>query len=217
MIRINLLPEEFRRSERTSFKLLAATLAAVIVVCSAFGWFGLVYFGDLGQLEEERHTFEDTLRTKRERATYHDALEVEKKDYEARSETIQNICRSRIAWTEVLDQLIDVVNNDGNTERHMAWFRSMSVRDSGDQKTGPLIGMPGYVQGGHPKKIADFHDDLEHAPFFADVLRKSPPSGSLEIDTKRSPSEALFFGLEWTFKSQKDWQKNKKPAKPVGK
>ncbi len=34
MIRINLLPEEYRRSERTSPKIFAATLVGVIVVCS---------------------------------------------------------------------------------------------------------------------------------------------------------------------------------------
>ncbi len=40
MIRINLLPEEFRRSERTSPRVFAATLMSVIAVCSAAGWFG---------------------------------------------------------------------------------------------------------------------------------------------------------------------------------
>src|SRR5262245_45614475 len=116
MIRINLLPEDLRKSERTSFKLFAATMAAVIVVCSGVGWFGLVWFGELARLEEEKVAVEETLRQKKERAAYSDALEAEKKDYEVRSETIQGICRSRMSWTEVLDQLIDVVNNDGNTE-----------------------------------------------------------------------------------------------------
>ena len=53
MIRINLLPAEFRKSERTAPKLFAATLAAVILVCSAFGWCGFVYFGELGTLDVE--------------------------------------------------------------------------------------------------------------------------------------------------------------------
>lgn len=217
MIRINLLPEELRRSERTSIKLFAATLAAVVLVCSGVGWFGLVWFGEVAQLEEERAGVEDSLRQKRERVLYHDALEVEKKDYESRSETIQNICRSRLSWTEILDQIIDVVNNDGNTERHMAWFRSMSAREGSDAKYGPVVQMPGYVQGAKVSKVGDFHDDVEHAPFFVDIAEKSAPGGSVELDQKRSPPEALGFDLRFTFKSPKEWTyKSKKQAKPTG-
>lgn len=218
MIRINLLPEELRRSERTSIKLFAAMLAAVVLVCSAIGWFGLVWFGELSQLEEERASVEDSLRQKRERVTYHDALETEKKDYELRSETIQGICRSRLSWTEVLDQIIDVVNNDGNTERHMAWFRSMTAREASDPKNGPVVQMPGYVQGAKVSKVGDFHDDVEHAPFFVDIADKSAPGGSVELDQKRTPPEALAFDLRFTFKSPKEWVhgKNKKQGKPAG-
>ena len=217
MIRINLLPEDFRRSERTSIKLFAATLAAVVFVCSGVGWFGLVWFGELAQLEEERASVEDSLRQKRERVVYHDALEVEKKDYEARSETIMNIFRSRMSWTEVLDQMIDVVNNDGNTERHMAWFRSMSAREAADSKNGPTVQMPGYVQGAKVSKVGDFHDDLEHAPFFVDIAEKSAPGGSVEMDQKRSPPEALAFDLRYAFKSPKDWTyRTKNQTKPAG-
>ena len=218
MIRINLLPEDFRRSERTSLKLFAATLAAVVLVCSGFGWFGLVWFGELTQLEEEKTAIGETLSQKKERAAYADSLEAEKKDYEARSETIQNICRSRMQWTEVLDQVIDVVNNDGNTERHMAWFRSMASRESGDSKFGPTVQLPGYVQGREMRKVADFHDDFEHTPFFVDVADKSAPAGTVELDQRRNPPEAMAFDLRFTFKTPKEWVKNKKqPAKPAGK
>ena len=61
MIRINLLPEEYRRSERTSPKIFAATLGGVILVCSVFGWFGFVYFGELGKLEAEHAAIEPTI------------------------------------------------------------------------------------------------------------------------------------------------------------
>src|SRR5688500_10437610 len=218
MIRINLLPEEYRRAERTSFKLFAGTLAAAMVVCSAFGWFGFVYFGELSSLEEDRHSVEETLKTKKERSSYHDALAAEKKDYESRSETIQDICKSRMSWTEVLDQIIDVVNNDGNTERHMAWFNSMNVRDNGDAKYGPQVGMPGFVQSNQFKKVVDSHDDLELAPVFTDALEQGAPSAQVTTNLKRNPPEAVASTLDWKFKTPKDWAKNKKqPAKPVGK
>ena len=50
MIRINLLPESYRRAERTSPKVFAAALVGVILVCSSIGWFGMTYFGDLDRV-----------------------------------------------------------------------------------------------------------------------------------------------------------------------
>ena len=73
MIRINLLPEEYRRSERTSPKIFAATLVGVIVVCSGFGWFGYIYFGELGKLEAEHAAVAEQLGRVTETATYYDS------------------------------------------------------------------------------------------------------------------------------------------------
>ncbi len=219
MIRINLLPDQFRRSERTSTKLFAAALGAVILVCSSFGWFGYVYFGVVGELQTERASAEERLAGMRERATYHDNLEKEVKEYEKRSATIHDIARGRLLWTEVLDQLLDVVNNDGNTERHMTWFKSIAVQ-KGDEKRGPIVTMPGYVQGSQMKKVADFHDDFASARFTADLETISPPQGKRELDTKRNPPEAYFFTMKWGFKPPKDWMRNqpsRAAARPVGK
>ena len=52
MIRINLLPADLRRGNRVSPKVLAACFGAALAVSGAVGWFGLVYFGDLGDAEE---------------------------------------------------------------------------------------------------------------------------------------------------------------------
>lgn len=218
MIRINLLPEEFRRSERTSFKLFAATLAAVVLVCSAFGWFAYAYFGEYGEARQELAREKDKLASVTERAAYHDHLEKEKKDYEARQQTIKDIAMSRMLWSEVLDQVLDVVNNDGNTERHLAWFQGVSVREAAGN-SGPQLAMPGWVQGANISKVADFHDDIENAPFFQDVKEMSFPGGRLEVDGQRQPPEALRFDLRMTFKPAKDWSKNRpdKGAKPAAK
>jgi len=206
MIRINLLPEEYRRAERTSPKVFATMLLGVALVCSSFGWFGVVYIGDLGNAEIEEAAVSESLSGKRQRAGYHDQLVKEKREFEKRSDTIQSIGKSRIFWAEILDQVIDVVNNDGDTDRHLAWFNSINVR-SGDKDRGPTVTMPGWVQGGSQglKKVADFHEDLEHSPFFINVASKSAPSGVVEVDTQRLPPESTFFNLAWTFIPPKDW------------
>lgn len=214
MIRINLLPEEYRRSERTSPKIFAATLLGVILVCSSFGWFGFVYLGELGTLEVQEARVSEELSSKKERASYHDALIKEKEEFKKRSDTIQRIGRSRIQWTQILDEVIEVVNNDGDTDRHLAWFKSLSVKAGDGKKQGPVVSMPGWVQGDSLKKVADFHEDFEHSNFAEDLSTKSAPSGVVETNAKRIPPQALFFNLKWSFKPAKDWARNSNNAEP---
>ena len=214
MIRINLLPEQFRRSERTSAKIFAATLMGVILVCSTAGWLGYVWFGELGELEARRQSTQDHLAGLQDRCRYFDSLTSERGEYEKRSRTIQDIGISRILWTEILDQVYDVVNNDGNTERHMAWFKGIQVT-KGDNARGPTVTMPGYVQGKEMKKVADFHEDFEASKFYVDVAETSLPQGVLEKEAKRNPPEAFFFTMKYGFKAPKDWGRNKKPARPT--
>ena len=216
MIRINLLPEEFRRADRTSPKVFAASLGALILVCCAGGWFGLCYFGELGELEIRHRNLGETLTAKNEMAKYSDALVSDKQAYEMREATIRLIGSSRMLWTEFMDQLIDVVNNEGNTQRHLAWFQSIQVAEGSDRQ-GPIITLPGQVQGGQVKKVADFHDDIESSAFAKDLLSKSPPAGERKLSPKRNPPESYAFNLQLTMKPPQEWTKNKseaaKPAK----
>ncbi|MDP6930125.1 MAG: hypothetical protein QF412_10525 [Planctomycetota bacterium] len=207
MIRINLLPEEYRRTERTSPKLFAATILGVILVGATIGRLGFVYFGELGRLEVERLSMEEIRDSHKNRVAYHDALAKQKGAYQKRSKTIQTIGQSRLLWTEVMDQFIDVVNNGGNTERHRAWFRGVTARD-GNEKGGPGVQFPGWVQGNQIQKVADLHEDIEGSPFFVDVKEKAAPSGVVDIDEERNPSQALFFDLKWAFGVPKTWAKN---------
>lgn len=206
MIRINLLPEEFRRAERSSPKVFAAMLVSVMVVCCAFGWFGYIYFGELGRLEVEHIEVSERLTNLNKQVAYHDALSKERADFQQRAKTIETISKSRVLWTKVLDEMIHVVHNDGDTERHRAWFRSMTV-DDGRGKNGPTVSMPGWVQGSELRHVADFHDDIEQASFYKNTKEKSLPSGDINEDPTRTPKESLFFNLKWTFKPPQNWEK----------
>src|SRR5690606_3200131 len=216
MIRINLLPEEYRRADRSSPKVFAASLGALILVCCAGGWFGLTYFGELGELEVASRNLADTLSAKAEMAKYADALVKEKAAYETREKTIRQIGSSRVLWTEFMDQLIDVVNNEGNTQRHLAWFQSIQVTE-GNEKQGPVDTMPAQVQGASPRKVADFHEDIENAPFARDISSKSAPSYERRMTPKRNPPESSAFTLELRFKPAQEWQRNKAENAAPGK
>lgn len=214
MIRINLLPEDYRRAERTSPKVFATVLASVIAVCCSLGWFGYVYFGELGRLEVQHQSVAEKLTSLNEQVVYFDRLSKEKADFAQREKTIRGISKSRVLYTKVLDQLIDTVNNDGDTERHMGWFRSMTVKDGRSNKEGPSVAMPGWVQGADVKRLGDFHDDLEATPFFRNVTTKSPPAGTVQTDEDKTPPDALFFALKWTFAPPADWVDTDKPTAP---
>ena len=210
MIRINLLPEEYRRADRTSPKVFAAMIAAVVLSCSVFGWFGLIYFGDLRALEKKHEAVTNTLTTETKRAAYYDQLVKEEKEFSKRSDTIQSIASSRLLWTKILEELIDVVNN--NTDRHVAWFTSLDIKEG--SKSGPSVNMPGMVQGSKITSVANFHEDLEKTEFFKDVREVSAPSAARQVAKDRFPQEAYSFNLKWTFKPAKQWRKNQLAGKP---
>ncbi len=205
MIRINLLPEEYRKAERTSPKVFAAMLASVVMVCCSVGWFGYVYVGELGRLEMKVLQDQETLTTLTPQVAYHDALTRETNDFQARFQTIEQISKSRALWTPVMDQLIDTIDNVQDPDRHVAWFSSMQVRD-GKGTRGPEVSMPGMVQGDNINRLTYFHDDLERTPFFENVSEVSLPQGTFVKDPKRRPAEAFRTSLKWSFLPTSEWK-----------
>ena len=193
MIRINLLPVELRRGNRLAAKVLVAAFASALAVSASVGWFGIVWFGNLAEAERTLAAVEAELAANQQRAGYYDQLEANSKDYAQRVQTIQDIGKSRRLWSKFLDEIIDVVNNNGDAERHLAWFDSMTVKT--DKKGGAVITFPGQVQGDDKSKLSNFHEDLEAAPF-ADGMTKSDPVYRLDSTKDRTPPTSLKFPLK---------------------
>jgi hypothetical protein len=215
MIRINLLPESYRKPERTSPKVFAAALIGVVLVCSSLGWFGMVYFGDLDKVVVRHRQVEETLKGVNDRAVLYSNLQNEEKEFSKRSETVKNIAKGRMLWTKFMDELITVVTNDGNYERHVAWFNSIQVRGSRDGRKGPSIVLPGAVQGSDIRRIANLHDDVEATGFHQNIAEFSPPSGVKRVDVGLFPPESFTFSWKWQFVAPDKWVKNRIGAKPA--
>ncbi len=199
MIRINLLPAEYRRGNRIPPKVLATAFGSALAVAASLGWFGIVYFGELGELERTDVAVTSELQQKKQKASYYDKLEVNRQDYAARVQTIQDIGKSRRVWSKFMDELVDVVNDSSDAERHIAWFQSLGVKT--EKKTrAATITLPGAVQGGEMAKVANLHQDLERAPFYQDVARKTAPGGKYMFDKDRTPGESFTFQLDMQFK-----------------
>jgi len=207
VIRINLLPVDLRRGSSIPTKVLAAAFAAALAVSGAIGWFGIVYFGDLGNAEQALLDVEAKLEERNKRVAYHDKLESNRKDYATRVQTIQDIGKSRRLWSKFLDELIDVTNNNGDTERHLAWFGGLAVK--GDLKKGPTVSMPAMVQDEDKARLANFHDDLEAAPFWKELSFKSDPSYKTVQTLDRVPPLSMSFPLTLQFAPR-----TSEPAKP---
>lgn len=167
-----------------------------MVASGAIGWFGVVWFGDLGDAETRLEALDRKLSERERRAAYHTQLEANRKDYLERVQTIQEIGKSRRQWCRYLDELIDVVNN-GNTDRHVAWFDSIAVKS--DPK-GATMTVPASVQGDESAKVANFHDDLESAPFARELASKSEPTWRLETQKDRLPAASMVFPLVLQFR-----------------
>jgi Tfp pilus assembly protein PilN len=212
MIRINLLPADLRRGNRLPTKVLAAAFGSALAVSASIGWFGLVWFGELGDAEHRLETATAHLADRQKKVVYVDDLDTNKKDYGARVQAIQAIAKSRRVWSKFLDEFIDVVNNNGDTERHLAWFTSMNVKS--DPKKGASVTLQCSVQGDEQDRLANFHEDLGAAPFGKEVTR-SDPSWKLEEDEARVPPTSLRFPLTLQFNPPVE-EKGKPAAKAPG-
>jgi len=192
MIRINLLPVDLRRGNRLAIRVLVAAFGSALAVSASVGWLGFVWFGSLASAESSLIEVQQKLAAKQERASYHDRLLKNQRDYAQRVQTIQDIGRSRRMWSKFLDELIDVVNNNGDTERHLAWFTAMTVKTD---KKGASVSIPGHVQGADKSRLANFHEDVEAAPFADDLASKSDPTYRVETSEDRTPPNSLSFPL----------------------
>jgi hypothetical protein len=197
VIRINLLPAELRRGNRVAARVIAVAFGAAVAVSASVGWLGIVYFGDLAAAENTLEEVVAKLTEKEKRVVYHDLLETNKKDYAARVQTIQDIGKSRRIWSRFLDEMLDVVNNNGDTERHLAWFSAMTVKS--DTK-GATVTMPTSIQDKEMDRVANFHEDIEAAPFAQDLAFKSEPMCRLEESKTHTPPLSLAFPLSMQFK-----------------
>ena len=212
MITINLLPQEFRRRDRTSPKVLAAVMGGVLLVTSSAGYLGYRWFGVLAEKEQEKTRLEENLRNLEQSAAYQEALVKEAAEYQKRSDTIQQISESRVLWTRKVDQLIDIVNNDGDTERHTVWFKNLTIRPGDGKAAGPALSLRAYSQTDQFAKVANFLDDVKRHDFFKDFRTISAPGGRVAVDPKKFPQETVEFPFDLSMKGPKEWERNREAA-----
>lgn len=213
MIHVNLLPVEQRRGNRLPMRVLAAGAAAALGAAGAVGWLAVVWFVDLGSVEQRLTALEQQLATREPKLVYHGKLEQKRKDYQERVLTIQSIAQSRRLWSKFCDELIDVVNNNGNTDRHLAWFGGITMKSDPKGSTVNLVSAA--VQDDDTSRVANLHDDFDSAPFAADVVTRSEPTWKLELNKAKTPAASLVFPLTIQLRPMVPAATDKPKAKPA--
>ena len=207
MIRINLLPEEFRKKSRTPLKLLFTITGLVAVNAGLASWWGWTVFGIHAKVESERATLQVEMDGLTPQVNYYHSLETESKQYKSREKTLGQITADRISWTRKLDELIDVANAGGDGSRHLVWLDDLTVAQSNDASTKNYGSVRASGHSGSDKfaQVANFLEDVEGSAFIDDFEKPSPPEGTQTlVDETLVPPVAWAFPLALSLKAPEE-------------
>jgi hypothetical protein len=179
MIRVNLLPEEYRKVESTSLSLFLLFLLGVILVVLAFvGWLYLsVHGSSISNQLKEKNTLLAQVTNEANQAA---KLEADLAEYDKRQTTIMAMRSGRIYWSRKLAQLV-------KDTKPSVWFIKilMKQKDAYELKPkeqpdpnrdGGYLELQCYQKTDNFGKLAEYRDRLlDDRLFFADFARIRPP------------------------------------------
>lgn len=207
MIRINLLPEEYRRKARTPLKLMLAVSALVTLNASMVAWLGWLAFGVAASVDSERAVLDTENDGLEPQVAYHKSLKTESARHSKREATLAKITADRISWTRKIDELVDVVNRGGGGERHLTWFDSLNVQQGsgGPKGSAGSLTASGHSGSDNFAHVANFLEDLENSAFIEDFHPPAPPEGTeQQEDPELMPSVVWAFPLSVELKQRED-------------
>lgn len=198
MIRINLLPDEYRRRNRTPLKLMAAMVAAAVLNAGLVTWLAYLHFGVAAEVDSERAVLQTELDGLNPQVKYHKSLDAEKKLYSMRESTLSDITKNRVSWTRKVDELINVINDGDQSKRHLVWLDDLTVQQQQDPRTKTYgsVRAAGHSGSDNFAHVANFLDDLENSTFIDDFEKPAPPEGTeARIDKELIPASVWAFPL----------------------
>lgn len=209
MIRINLLPEEYRAKKKTSVKLLLAVGAMATANGLLLAWFAWLALGVAAEVESERLVLQTDMDGLTPQVNYHNALESERKRYAARETTLANITKSRINWTRKVDELVTVINAGGQGDRHFVWLDDLDVKQTEDARSESAgsLRAAGHSGSDNFAQVANFLEDIENSPFAEDFHKPAPPEGTQTVkDEELIPPVVWAFPLTLSLKTPEERQ-----------
>jgi Tfp pilus assembly protein PilN len=209
MIQINLLPDEMRRSTRTSPRTLALLFVTTVLCFGAVGTTGFLWFNVRADKQARVDILQEQLENMMPRARYADSLDKEKSEFEKRNKTIREIAASRIVWTRKLDRLSEIVSRDASQTRHKVWLESLQVNASPDAANAG-VKFEGFSVGDDIESVSNFHEDLRTDPVFAEgFVAFTPPESKVSEDEEKDVEPAKK--MEFKFEAKLPVKDKKKP------
>jgi Tfp pilus assembly protein PilN len=210
MIRVNLLPEEYRKVEKTPLSLFLLIVVGVAVVCLAL-LFCVYLFMSTGRLRRELDNKMRQRDTLQGLAKYADKLESELANYRKRLDTIMSIRASRIYWSKKLYLLAK--NRPENV-----WFVSLKMEQRDPYpasakpetiKDGGFLDLQGYQKSDDFKIYAGYRETLQKdRVFYSDFADPAPPKFKAEVWDKavEEDQNTLWFQIILYLKHQAEFQ-----------
>jgi Tfp pilus assembly protein PilN len=217
MIRINLLPEEYRKKNRTPLKMMLAVASGVTVNGVLLAWYAWLAFGVSAEIESERSVLQTELDGLTPQVNYHKSLDGEQLRYAAREKTLSGITASRINWTRKVDELITVINAGGEGGRHFVWLDDLNVQQTVNERANNAgsLKASGHSGSDNFAQVANFLEDLENSPFIVEFLPPAPPEGTQTlVDNELIPPVVWAFPLSLDIKTPEQRQQPEPGQQP---
>ena len=244
MIRINLLPPEYRPHTGTPVARFAAIIAGVVMVLSATGAYAYTHFIELAKVTELRTSRQAEAQTKERLRDRSLKLQREIDMYEKRRRAIQTINRSRTLWSRKLDQFFDIVTGQGTQETFNVWLDSIEVPvqltsrrtnrvqrgrqkiPAGEFRYAGFLAMesdtdaPALLSSFHKAITGDPENTQQSTEFFSDFMKINNPNIDMQTRQRVSADEVELVPPEvGTFKyvlQLKPIDLSGKPVKAAG-
>jgi hypothetical protein len=197
MIRVNLLPQEYRKTEATPLKQFFAVIAAaVIAALSAVAWLW-VHFGMLEQARSELSNVEGAVAAQQGDLKRVADLKSWVGEYESQYEKIDLVAKQRIVWSRKFDELWENVVQPNPANRYEVWLKNISCQVQPAAKSGGSVQFSGTSAGAKFARLADFHEDLKKSEFYKDFQSFTYPYGTREElgGKNRDPKEGWTFNF----------------------
>ncbi len=152
MIRVNLLPPEYRAATGTPVARFVAIIAGVVAVVGAGCFYAYTHFVQLQKVREVKALREEEAVNKDRQKDRSLALQREIDEYQQRRRAIQSINRNRVLWSRKLDQFFDVVAS--REAPYNAWIEDLEIPTQMAANRRP--GQMGAPQDGGEFRFAGF-------------------------------------------------------------
>ncbi|MHC4820994.1 MAG: hypothetical protein ACYTDX_04655 [Planctomycetota bacterium] len=210
MIRVNLLPQEYRKAEATPLKQFFATMgAAVLAALAVVAWF-YVHFTLLGPELETKRILEEQILTQEPKVARSKALAAKLSEYQSRYKKIDEYAQKRLVLSRKLDELWETLVNPIPASKYTVWIEGLtfSLRGGGKgkSKSGGSVGFGGTSAGAKMAKLVDFHQSIEESEFYRDFRYITPAYGGSLSELQgddREPREGRIFRFDLKFKDLK--------------